>query len=66
MVRSNGENTIGFLKDYRRMNVAMTRAKERLIIIGDSSTLANDPYFDSLMNYLEEIGAYKTAWEIMY
>jgi ATP-dependent RNA/DNA helicase IGHMBP2 len=66
LVRSNGENTIGFLKDYRRMNVAMTRAKERLIIIGDSSTLANDPYFDSLMNYLEEIGAYKTAWEIMY
>jgi ATP-dependent RNA/DNA helicase IGHMBP2 len=66
LVRSNGENTIGFLKDYRRMNVAMTRAKERLIIIGDSATLANDPYFDSLMNYLEEIGAYKTAWEIMY
>lgn len=66
LVRSNGENSIGFLKDYRRMNVAMTRAKERLIIIGDSATLANDPYFESLLNYLEQIGAYKTAWEIMY
>lgn len=66
LVRSNGENSIGFLKDYRRMNVAMTRAKEHLIIIGDSATLANDPYFDSLLNYLETIGAYKTAWEIMY
>jgi superfamily I DNA and/or RNA helicase len=48
------------------MNVAMTRAKENLIIIGDSATLSNDPYFEALMNYLEQIGAYKTAWEIMY
>ena len=36
LVRSNNEGVIGFLKDYRRMNVAMTRAKEQLIILGDS------------------------------
>ena len=66
LVRSNEEGQIGFLKDHRRMNVALTRAKEKLYIIGDSTTLSKDPYFDSLFNYLEEISAYKTAWEIMY
>jgi superfamily I DNA and/or RNA helicase len=66
LVRSNSDGQIGFLKDHRRMNVALTRAKEKLYIIGDSTTLAKDPYFDALFNYLEEISAYKTAWEIMY
>jgi ATP-dependent RNA/DNA helicase IGHMBP2 len=66
LVRSNSENQIGFLKDYRRMNVAMTRAKEKLYIIGDSATLSNDPYFEALLNYLERINAYKSAWELIY
>lgn len=66
LVRSNPDGQIGFLKDHRRMNVAMTRAKENLFIIGDSTTLAKDPYFDALFSYLDKVGAYKSAWEIMY
>jgi superfamily I DNA and/or RNA helicase len=66
LVRSNSEGQIGFLKDHRRMNVALTRAKENLFIIGDSTTLAKDPYFDAMFTYLDKIGGYKTAWEIMY
>lgn len=65
-VRSNTENKIGFLKDHRRMNVAMTRAIENLYIIGDSTTLMNDTYFEQMFAYFDRIGAYKTAWEIMY
>lgn len=65
LVRSNQEGQIGFLKDYRRMNVAMTRAKERLIIIGDSSTLAKDPYYALFLDYIERINAYKSVWEII-
>ncbi len=65
-VRSNPEKQIGFLKDHRRMNVAMTRAIENLYIIGDSITLMNDPYFEKMFLYFDRIEAYKTAWEIMY
>ena len=44
LVRSNDEGIIGFLKDYRRMNLALTRAKEKLYVIGDSATLGNDSF----------------------
>ncbi len=66
LVRSNNDCQIGFLKDYRRMNVAMTRAKECLFIIGDSATLSKDPFFEALLNYLEKINAYRSAWELIY
>lgn len=66
LVRSNDEGEIGFLKDHRRMNVAMTRAKEKLIVVGDSSTLAKDPYFSKLIDYAEKTNAYKSVWEIRY
>lgn len=65
LVRSNEEGKLGFLKDYRRLNVAMTRAKENLIIIGDSVTFGNDPFFKSFLEYTESIGAYGSAWEFM-
>ncbi|MEO0404342.1 MAG: C-terminal helicase domain-containing protein, partial [Bacteroidota bacterium] len=65
LVRSNNENVIGFLKDYRRMNVAMTRAKRKLVVVGDSSTLGNDPFFNEFLDYIEEINAYHSAWEWM-
>jgi len=56
-VRSNTDSSIGFLKDKRRLNVAMTRAKKKLIMIGDKTTLeANDP-FDRLFNYLSSTTA---------
>lgn len=65
LVRSNDEGVIGFLSDYRRMNVAMTRAKKKLIIIGDSATIGGNPFYQSLLNYIEENGAYRSAWEFM-
>ena len=65
LVRSNEDGSIGFLKDHRRMNVAMTRAKENLFIIGDSSTISSDPYFSKFLDHSEETGAYRSAWELM-
>ena len=65
LVRSNTKSEIGFLKDYRRMNVAMTRAKKKLIIVGDSATLGNDKFYGDFLTYCENLDAYKTAWEYM-
>lgn len=65
LVRSNEEGNIGFLSDYRRMNVALTRAKEKLIIVGDSSTLANDAFYEKLLNHIEGKNAYRSAWEFI-
>jgi superfamily I DNA and/or RNA helicase len=64
LVRSNEENNIGFLKDYRRMNVAMTRAKEKLFVIGDSSTIGGDDFYNRFLAYVEGKGGYRTAWEL--
>ncbi len=65
MVRSNEKGEIGFLKEYRRMNVAMTRAKYKLVIIGDSSTLGNDPFYEKMLTYIENKATYKSAFEYM-
>lgn len=65
LVRSNSEAAIGFLKDYRRMNVALTRAKEQLFVIGDSSTIGQDPFYALFLEYMDEIGGYRSAWELM-
>ena len=63
LVRSNDNGEIGFLKDYRRMNVAITRAKEQLFVIGDSATIANDAFYNEFLSYIEKNGGYKTVWE---
>ncbi|HVV98841.1 MAG TPA: AAA domain-containing protein [Planctomycetaceae bacterium] len=63
LVRSNPQGEIGFLEDIRRTNVALTRARRKLIVIGDSSTLASDPFYGRLIEYCESIGAYQTIWE---
>lgn len=63
LVRSNDEGEIGFLKDYRRMNVAITRAKEQLIVIGDSATIGADKFFNEFLSYVEKFGNYRTVWE---
>lgn len=65
LVRSNEKGEIGFLSDIRRMNVAMTRARKKLVIIGDSSTFCNQPFYDKLFEYMNEIGAYRSAFEFM-
>ena len=65
LVRSNNEKNIGFLSDYRRMNVAMTRAKERLIVIGDSATIGSDPFYAQFLDYVEKENGYRSVWEII-
>ncbi|HRJ16833.1 MAG TPA: C-terminal helicase domain-containing protein, partial [Saprospiraceae bacterium] len=65
LVRSNTKGEIGFLSDYRRMNVAMTRARKLLVIIGDSATIGNNGFYSDLLEYCEQEGVYRTAWEFM-
>ncbi|MDR2145798.1 MAG: AAA family ATPase [Tannerella sp.] len=60
LVRSNRNARIGFLADYRRINVAMTRARKKLLIIGDSSTLRKDPFYESLFLYVQKNGSVTT------
>jgi ATP-dependent RNA/DNA helicase IGHMBP2 len=63
MVRSNPEGEVGFLADVRRTNVALTRARRKLIVIGDSATLAHHPFYQRLFTYYEEFGAYGSVWD---
>jgi ATP-dependent RNA/DNA helicase IGHMBP2 len=63
MTRSNTAGEIGFLSDTRRMNVAMTRARKKLVVIGDSSTLANFPFYNDFIAYAEQANGYQSAWE---
>ena len=58
LVRSNERNNIGFLKDIRRLNVSLTRAKKKLIMIGDSETIASHQVYNNLTNYVEKTGFY--------
>jgi len=66
LVRSNSEQEIGFLADYRRMNVALTRAKKQLFIIGDSATLGNDSFYSGLIAFIEANNGYHSVWELDY
>ena len=66
LVRSNGDGQIGFLADVRRMNVALTRARRKLIVIGDSATIGSHPFYQQMLEYFEAIGAYHTVWEEAY
>ena len=63
LVRSNTDGEIGFLKDYRRINVAITRAKKLLVIVGDSATLGEDNFYNQLLEHLEKLNAYHSCWE---
>lgn len=65
LVRSNENKDIGFLADIRRMNVAMTRAKKKLVIMGNSATLANNDFYKKLIDYAESVNGYTSAWEFM-
>jgi predicted DNA helicase len=64
-VRSNDKSEVGFLGDIRRTNVAMTRAKKKLIMIGDSATLGSHSFYTDLLDYVQNGGFYKSAFEFI-
>lgn len=56
LTRSNSKNAIGFLEDVRRLNVSLTRAKRKLVVVGDSSTIKNHETYKRFLKYVEENG----------
>ncbi|MBU2019831.1 MAG: hypothetical protein KJ941_09310, partial [Bacteroidetes bacterium] len=64
-VRSNSDGNLGFLKDYRRMNVGLTRAKKKMIVIGDSATLGSDLFFTRFMENVEQLNGYHSCYELI-
>ncbi|MBS0206842.1 MAG: AAA family ATPase [Planctomycetes bacterium] len=64
LVRSNPRGELGFLTDTRRINVALTRARRKLMVFGDSSTLANHEFYLRLLEYFERENVYGTVWEL--
>lgn len=63
LTRSNEEGDLGFLTDVRRMNVALTRARKRLVVIGDSATIGGHPFYEAFVQSVQERGFYRSAWE---
>ncbi len=63
LVRSNAEGEVGFLADVRRTNVALTRARRKLLVVGDSATLSALSFYKRLFEHFEATGAYRTVWE---
>lgn len=61
LVRSNAEGQIGFLRDLRRMNVAITRARMKLMILGDPATLCRHPFYKRLYDYVRSLGGTEAA-----
>lgn len=66
LVRSNANSEIGFLSDIRRMNVALTRAKKKLVVIMDTATIGSHPFYKAFIEYCEKNNFYKSAWEYNY
>jgi len=66
LTRSNDRSEVGFLSDIRRMNVAITRAKKKLVVVGDSATVGSHPFYDSFISYATEHGRYRSAYEFMW
>jgi superfamily I DNA and/or RNA helicase len=62
LVRSNDEHSLGFLSDIRRMNVALTRARRLLVVVGESGTLSGHPYYRAFMEHAEQVGGWLSAW----
>ncbi len=63
LVRSNAKSEIGFLKEIRRTNVAMTRARKKLVMTGDSATLGSDPFFQDMLTFFSDKQAYQSVYE---
>lgn len=64
-VRSNDKSEVGFLGDIRRTNVAMTRARKKLVMVGDSATLGSHSFYTDIIDFVQANGFYKSAFEIV-
>ncbi len=63
LTRSNGEGEVGFLADIRRMNVAITRARRHLLLVGDSATVSSHAFYRDFVEYVTGVGGYQSAWD---
>src|SRR5947208_2562629 len=63
LVRSNKDGEVGFLADIRRMNVALTRARKKLVVIGDSATVSRHPFYEGFFRDAEKQAAGRSAWD---
>lgn len=63
LVRSNADGEVGFLADVRRMNVALTRARKKLVVVGDSATVSRHPFYEAFFDFAQRSGCWRSAWE---
>ena len=63
-VRSNPDQRLGFVADARRLNVTVTRARERFIAVGDSATLGVNPHYQRVIDAIAAGGGYRSGWEM--
>jgi superfamily I DNA and/or RNA helicase len=63
LVRANDAGEVGFLADVRRMNVALTRARVKLVVVGDGATISRHPFYAEFLAHAERSGAWRSAWE---
>ncbi len=63
LVRSNTEQQLGFLEDLRRLNVAITRPRRHLFVVGDSATLSGHPFYSRWLEFTQQVDGYRSAWE---
>ena len=63
LTRSNPEGEVGFLADLRRMNVAITRARRHLLVVGDSATVSAHPFYRGFIEHATACGGYRSAWD---
>jgi len=66
LVRSNNDGEIGFLQDIRRMNVAITRARKKLVVVGDSATIGTHAFYSSFIDYAQQLNSYHSAFEFAH
>jgi superfamily I DNA and/or RNA helicase len=64
LTRSNPNGEVGFLADIRRMNVAITRARRHLLVVGDSATVSSHPFYRRFVDHVTLCGGYVSAWEL--
>ena len=66
LVRANEAGDVGFLADVRRMNVALTRARVKLVVVGDGATVSRHAFYALFFAHAEASGAWRSAWERLH